>query len=502
MAVSGTNSRRPPALLDVPLLDRPPGTAAPGNQAARVHAALREAILGGRLMAGARLPASRTLSQQLGVSRNAVVAAFEALQGDGLVQARVGAGTYVATRLPARAVAVPALRKAASKAPAAPPRPPQQPFALGVPAVDKLLLQRLAGALRRQVTRAEVDALGYGDPRGSEALRQQLAAHLAASRGIVCEADSLLITSGVQQALRLCAQALLQPGDGVWVEDPGYPVARRTLAAAGLKLRPVPVDAEGIDVAAGLRRHRAARAAYVTPSHQFPMGVTMSMARRLALLEWAREHQAWVLEDDYDSEFRYAGPPLTALAGIDGPERVIYIGTFSKTLFPSLRLAYLVLPAAARERVIAARANFDRFGPRLLEDAVATLLADGNFAAHLRRARKQCLAARDRLAATLQHAAGNALRVERPTQGLHLLATLPAGLPADAGARIREAAGVHAVLLSETRLVPRSGEAFVLGFSGHALPAVEAAAQALGRAARQYLAQQPRRSGRRAMPVR
>jgi GntR family transcriptional regulator/MocR family aminotransferase len=271
------------------------------------------------------------------------------------------------------------------------------------------------------------------------------------------------------------------------MEDPGYPVARKTLVAAGLRPRPVPVDAQGIDVAAGMRRHPGAKGVYVTPSHQFPCGVSMSMGRRAALLEWARAHKAWVFEDDYDSEFRYSGPPLTALAGLDGGERVVYIGTFSKTLFPSLRLAYLALPAAARERVVAARATFDRLSSALVEDAVATLMEDGSFSAHVRRVRKRCRVARDLIATTLDRESGSRLQIDVPTQGLHLLATLPPDLTEDAGQQIRAAANVNAVLLSETCLVRRRGEdAFVLGFAGHDLARLEEAAVRLGRATRHY----------------
>jgi GntR family transcriptional regulator/MocR family aminotransferase len=252
---------------------------------------------------------------------------------------------------------------------------------------------------------------------------------------------------------------------------------------------PVPVDAEGIVVAAGQRNSGSAKAVYVTPSHQFPTGVTMSMVRRVALLEWARSSNAWILEDDYDSEFRYAGPPLTALAGI-GSERVIYFGTFTKTLFAGLRLAYAVVPPAVLERVLLTRATHDRFPAVFLQDAVADLMSDGTFDAHTRRMRKRYREARDTVAAVLENAAGAALRIVVPTQGLHLLALLPPGAPRGAAIRIREAAGVEAKLLSEMRITNRAPDGFVLGFSGHDVTELKLAARRLGQAARQLRAHQ------------
>ncbi|MFC7554075.1 PLP-dependent aminotransferase family protein [Pseudoroseomonas wenyumeiae] len=466
-----TNSAKA-APLELPLL-----LEGGGSQSSRLHAGLRAAILGGRLPAGLRLPASRVLAEQLGLRRNAVVVAYEQLLSDGLAEARTGAGTFVAPHLP------PAAAPAAAT-PALPAPTGQGAFALGRTHPDPLLLNQFSRALRRRLAAPDPAHFGYGDPRGSLPLREAVAAHLAATRGIACDPGQVLVTSGTQQALRLCAETLLQPGDALWMEDPGYPAARRTFEAAGARPVPVPVDAAGLDVAAGRQRAPAARLAYVTPSHQFPTGVTMSMARRLALLDWARQAGAWVLEDDYDSEFRYAGPPLTALAGIDAEARVIYLGTFSKTLFPGLRIGYAVLPPALLPRVAAARAVADRFPPGPMADAVADLLAGGGFAAHIRRMRSRYRAARDLVAATLAQASGGLLHVAVPDQGLHLLATLPEGLPPGAAAEIRAAAGVEAWLLSETRVTPGGPDGFVLGYSGHAPAALKRAAERLGAAVR------------------
>lgn len=450
-----------------------------GSQSTRLHAGLRAAILRGRLPAGMRLPSSRTLASQLGVRRNAVVVAYEHLLSDGLAEARAGAGTFVAAQLP---------RSPKATAPVLPslPIPSQAPFALGRTHADPALLRRLAAALRRRARAGDPALFGYDDPRGSVELRAAIAGHLAATRGITCDPGRILITSGTQQGLRLCAEVLLRPADAVWLEDPGYPAARRLFEAVGARPVPVPVDAAGLDAAAGRRLALQARLAYVTPSHQFPTGVTMSMERRLALLDWAHDADAWVLEDDYDSEFRYAGPPLTALAGIDAHTRVVYLGTFSKTLFPGLRMGFLVLPPSLLGEVCAARAAIDRFPPGLAAGAVGDLILDGTFAAHVRRMRTRYRAARDLVTDVLERASGGLLGITVPGQGLHLVAMLPADLPVGAAASIRAAADIEAWLLSDTRLVPDGPDGFVLGFSGHELPALKRAAERLGRAVRDY----------------
>ncbi len=292
----------------------------------------------------------------------------------------------------------------------------------------------------------------------------------------------------MQQGIRFCAEALLQPGDTVWMEDPGYQVSRKTLVSAGMNVVPVPVDGEGLDVQAGRTTSVAAKAAYVTPSHQFPTGVTMTMERRIALVEWARSSDAWLLEDDYDSEFRYGGPPLTALAGIGGGDRVIYFGTFSKILGAGLRLAYMVMPPAAADAVIVARAGHDRFPPSFLAGAVADLMADGFFADHIRRMRRRYRAARDAVGSALEASADDALRIVSPQQGLHLLALLPKRLPTGAAAIIRERAQVETWLLSETCMKHPQVDGFILGFSGYEITELISAATGLGQAAKSYLA--------------
>ena len=431
-----------------------PGLPAEGSRAAAVYAAIRALIEAGQLPPGCRLPPSRELAAQLSVARGAVVAGFERLVADGFAEARVGAGTFVADAVPRFAPVAPAARPGFVAK--------DLPGDLGLAFPDVQSLEALRVLVNRHLARPAASLFHYADPAGDAGLRAALAAWLRLSRGMRLHADQIVLTSGTQGALDLIARAVLAPGDAVWMEDPGYPSGKAAFAAQ--RLVPVPVDAEGLDVAEGRLHAPAARAAYVTPAHQFPLGVAMTMRRRLALLDWAAEAGSWVIEDDYDSEFRYAGAPLAALQGMDAGGRVIHVGTFSKALMPGLRMGWLVLPEPLIAPVLALRLRSDRAPPGLLEPAMAEFLSGGGFAAHLRRARRRCRAARDALVTELA-LAGYGLRA--PDQGLHLTLPLPVGCDDQALARLARAAGFGARALSSMYLeAPRRG--LVIGFSGHA----------------------------------
>jgi len=301
-----------------------------------------------------------------------------------------------------------------------------------------------------------------------------------------CDPACIMVVSGTQHAIRLCLDALLTRGDAVWMEDPAYHAAHVTIGAAGMSIVPVAVDEEGMRVAEGLARGPHAKAAYVTPSHQFPTGVTMSMARRVALLDWSKSAGAWIIEDDYDSEFRFSGPPLTALAGV-GASRVIYVGTFTKILFAGLRLAYVVLPPDIIQRVINARASFDRFPSPFVQDAVADLMEEGMLSAHLRRMRTRYREARDVVATTLSEAARGSLQLVVPDQGLHLVAYLPERAPPEAAQHIKDKSGITSRLISEARLRSGGRDGFILGYSGYDLVELRAAAKRLGDSAHEVL---------------
>ncbi|MBR0757766.1 PLP-dependent aminotransferase family protein [Bradyrhizobium jicamae] len=469
-----TNSGPSPRKAELPLdLSGPHITASAASQH-RLYQALCHAIVGGLVKPGEPLPPSRMLARQTGFRRNAVTTAYERLIADGFAEATVGSGTFVASRIPARAAD--ARQRKIEIAP-----PQHTPFALGCTHIDERALQNFRAFAGRRLRTFGPEHLHYGDPRGTRELRAAIADHLIAARGLRCDPDQIMLASGTLHALRIVLSAILKPGDQIWCEDPGYPAARRAFEHCGYRPAPVPVDASGLQVAKGRATAPTARAAYVTPSHQFPLGVQMSMPRRLELLDWAREADAFIFEDDYDSEFRYDGAPLLSLAGIDHLRRVIYMGTFSKTLFPGLRIGYCALPERLVGPVTAARAALDRFPGTLLEGAVADMLNSGAFAANLRKARKRYREARDALAATLTDASDGRLTVPVPSQGLHLVARLdPATDPAVA-AQAKAAASVEGWLLAETYSRARPLPGFVLGFSGHPIPHLVRAAQGLAK---------------------
>jgi GntR family transcriptional regulator/MocR family aminotransferase len=301
-------------------------------------------------------------------------------------------------------------------------------------------------------------------------LRETIAAHLGEARAVRCEASQVIVVTGAQQAVDLAARVLLDPGDTAWVEDPGYQGARGALVAAGIRLAPVPVDREGLDVRRGAREGPGARLVYVTPSHQYPLGVTMSLNRRLALLEWASASGAWILEDDYDSEYRYAGRPLAALQGLDTAGRVIYAGTFSKVLFPALRLGYLVVPPDLVDAFVAARALADRHSPSVTQAALADFIDGGHFARHVRRTRALYAERQAALVRAARRSLGGVLEVAPAEAGMHLMGWLVAGLDDRAAARAALTRNVDAPPLSGFRVRPaRRGErgGLVLGYAAY-----------------------------------
>jgi GntR family transcriptional regulator/MocR family aminotransferase len=356
---------------------------------------LRTSITAGTLRSGVRLPSTRELAVQRGVSRKTAEGAYAQLEAEGYVERRVGSGTYVCDlRLPvARTARLEGRRmlstrgRAAGKSAACVEPREVRAFAAGMPALEYFPIatwQRLLSSHARSLSSS---SLVYGDPAGDETLREAVASYLNAGRGVHCDAGQVVIVSSSQEALHLLAQLLLDPGDSAWIEDPGYYGARAALTGAGARVVPVPVDEDGLDVAAGEALAPDARVAYVTPSNQYPLGATMSLERRLALLAWARRSNAWIIEDDYDGEFRYDARPLTAIQGLDSAGRVIYVGTFTKSLYPSLRLAYLVLPPDLVESFVIARTQVDGHPPPFLQRVTADFIQFGHFDSHLRRMR-------------------------------------------------------------------------------------------------------------------
>jgi GntR family transcriptional regulator / MocR family aminotransferase len=473
----------------------------------QLYQRLRAAILAGQLPPGTRLPSTRSLATELGVSRITALTAYQQLRDEGYLDGQVGAGTTVA-QLSGPGPALPRSVHAAPQTPQAPPRPALSArgatmagdrwrlrppdsfgaglpaFPLGLPAVDAFPHQAWTRILTRRARRSLGGLLGYQDPAGYRPLREAIAAYLTMARGVRCTPDRILVVSGAQAGLDLTARLLLDPGDPAWVEDPGYYGARGALVGAGARLVPVPVDSDGLDVADGQRREPAARLAYVTPSHQFPVGVTMSLQRRLALLAWADLAGGFVLEDDYESEYRYVGWPLPALQGLDEAGRVIYVGSFSKVLFPSLRIGYLVVPDGLMDAFIAAQRLSQIHVPALEQAVLADFLAEGHFGRHVRRMRALYAARGATLIRAIRRQIGGALEVRSAHAGLHLVGWLPTGTDDRAAAARAAEHGVQAQPLSAHALQPPSKGGLLLGYAAVPQPEIEQGARRLAEALR------------------
>ncbi|MGH7623017.1 MAG: PLP-dependent aminotransferase family protein, partial [Gemmatimonadaceae bacterium] len=346
-------------------------------------------------------------------------------------------------------------------------------------AIDEFPKAAWARIVARHAHSMPLELMGYGDPAGYGPLREQIAEYLRTARAVHCEADQVLIVSSSQAALRICAAALVPPGSVVAMENPGYAGARVALSVPGVEMAYVPIDGDGIDVAALAALPTAPRAVYVTPSHQYPLGGSMSAARRMALLAWAERAGAWILEDDYDSEYRYVSRPLGALQGMDSHERVVYVGTFSKVLFPALRVAYLVVPQRSRESILKAREAHDIFSPTLYQLALTDFLREGRFARHLRRMRDVYLRRRDALLCGLATHCRGLLAVHNADAGLHVTAWLPDGVSDVDVVRRMEARGLTATALSTRYAGSAARSGLMLGFGSADEQALERATRVL-----------------------
>ncbi|MEQ5974232.1 PLP-dependent aminotransferase family protein [Serratia liquefaciens] len=433
----------------------------------QIYLRIKDAIAQGSLLAGSRLPSVRGLASDLGVARATVESAYGQLIAEGFLQSRGQAGTYVSPQLqnlPVRA----ALTTEVLPAVAANPLHPSgatQPFQLGLPALDafpRALWQRIVG---RQLRTAPLAAMAHPSTQGLPELRAAIVNYLQLSRGINCRPEQVFICAGYQALLDLVIGTLLKTGDEVWLEDPGYPVTLPLFRAAGMQPVAVPVDEQGMNIAVGVAAAPRARMAVLTPTHQSPLGVSLSLARRMALLEWAQQQGAWILEDDYDSEVRYHGRPLPPLKSLDRQGRVLYAGTFSKTLFPALRMAYLVVPL---EQVDAFGRSSRLRGcgcPPLMQASVADFIHQGHFYRHLKRMRPLYRQRREWLAQALARQLGEYLTVSSQAGGIQLLARLTAkGLDR----RIAQEAwqrGLSIQALSDWRIASAAGDGLLMGFA-------------------------------------
>lgn len=460
----------------------------------QIYEGYRSRIVSGGLRAGQLVPSTRELARELGISRIPVLSAYAQLFAEGYFETRTGSGTFISSSLPdpsargggaSASTTVSGRRMTAARVRLLPPyeRLPwvsgRGPFNVSQPALDAFPVRVWTELLTRYSRNLKVAALQYQDPMGLPELRDAIATYLRTARAVHCEAEQIMVVSGSQQALDITARVLLDPGAPVWVEEPGYWLVQDLLKGASCRLVPVPVDAHGIDVAAGIRLCRRARAAFVTPSHQFPLGVTMDASRRLSLLEWARRSQSWIVEDDYDSEYRYDNRPIASLQGLDRSSRVIYIGTFSKVLFPSLRLGYIVVPPDLLERFQAVRHVMDICPSHSHQGILADFIREGHFARHLRRMRLLYSRRRDVLAEAIQREFGSRLTILGGEAGMHLTVLLGKGMR-DRDISLRAAkTGLWLWPLSPSYLGRNPRHGFILGFGNTTAEEIGAAVRSM-----------------------
>ncbi|WP_273727535.1 PLP-dependent aminotransferase family protein [Brucella gallinifaecis] len=466
---------------------------------ARIQRAIRQLIVDGVLGSGKSLPASRTLAKSLGVSRDTIEAAYAQLHAEGFIVRRVGSGSFVAemtgftpgrrltqrdrilrdqtANLSKRGIAMfdsGGVREMLS------PRP----FAHGVPDTRSFPLQLWERIGRQVLKETGSMALHHGDPQGTESLRRAVADYVNLERGARATADRVLILTSSQQAMSLCANMLLDSGDRIFVEDPAYYGARKAFEAAGLECVPIPVDRQGIMVEQIMAEPRKAKAVFLTPSHQFPTGATLTLDRRLALIEWAVRHQAWIVEDDYDSEFHYAGKPTACVQGLDPHDRTIYIGTFTKSLFPGLRIGYVVLPPQLVKPMTVARTLLDGHTASITQLTLARFMDGGHFGAHVRMMRGIYAERLDVLVDLVQKHLSDFVVPRVPIGGLQMPCLLTGNLSErmaiDAGRRV----GIELLGLSALHATGNARPGILMGFAAYTPHEIEVAVKNLANALR------------------
>lgn len=472
----------------------------------QLHEGLLQAVLQGQLPAGSRLPSSRLLAAELGVARNTVLEVYEHLRAQGCLVGRHGSGTYVADlsveRMVGHAVST---KPATARPPGSSPQArlsqrgrrllarasasPQQwgAFMPGVPDVTEFPVRTWLRLQNRHWRKPAPERLSYAPGGGLMALREALAEHLRSARSVQCEAAQVIVTTGSHQSLDLAGRLLADAGDRVWIEDPCYWGVRATLETLGLGLHPVPVDAEGLHWQ-GRREPPTPKLVVVTPSHQYPLGRVMSLARRQALLAYCRQHHSWIIEDDYDSEFRYGTRPIASLQGLDGGERVVYVGSFSKTLFPGLRLGYMVVPPGLVEAFCNGSAELYREGQLQQQAVLANFIREGHLAAHIRRMRSLYGSRRQRLLEAIRAHFGEACAVDGDDAGLHLVLRLPQAVDDVAVTAEARAAGIIVRPLSRYYHQPqRASKGLLLGYASVPEPEIDVAFARLASVLRPHL---------------
>ncbi|MDH0733738.1 PLP-dependent aminotransferase family protein [Pseudomonas sichuanensis] len=432
----------------------------------QIYWRFRHAITDGALRPGQRVPAVRALAKELGLARGTVDTAYSLLSAEGYFQSRGQAGTVVALGLKVRTT--PALVQPSDSSGSdisIRPKVSILPFQMALPALDAFPRKIWAQLGARCVRTTRIHDMANPSVYGLDSLRSAIASYLQMARGITCLPRQVFVTSGYRSTLALVSHALLEPGDQVLIEDPGYPPTRQLLEHMHMQIAPVPVDHDGMRVAQGIDAWPHARAAVVTPAHQSPLSVALSLPRRLELLEWATRQQAWVIEDDYDGEYRYISRPLPALKSLDQDGRVLYTGTFSKVLFPGIRLSYLVVPAALVEVFEQASQTFLGGCPELTQAIVATFMSEGHFARHVQRMRKLYGERREAVAKGLKQALGEHISLDAQPGGMHLIMRLTQPQSDRALVERLLQAGLYAEALSDCCIATRSHSGLMLGFA-------------------------------------
>jgi GntR family transcriptional regulator/MocR family aminotransferase len=471
----------------------------------QIYEAIRRSILSGKLLSGRQLPASRLLATQLAVSRMTVINAYEQLLAEGYLESRRGAGTFVAEHLPEEFLNTPSVKRRSNNTKTQPRdlklseygknilpetsailRNNQSttivPFQHGLAAINEFpfdIWTKLANKCYQTLRR---DEFGYGDAAGFYPLRQAIAEYLSSARAVNCEPEQIIITSGAQQAFDLIGRILLESKDEFWIENPGYFGARQAFQSFGANPIPVPLDENGFDLTEALNQSKTARLAYVTPSHQFPLGVTMSLARRLQLLEWAKNSESWVVEDDYDSEFRYEGRPLASLQGLDRDGRVLYIGTFSKTIFPALRIGCLVVPRDLIEIFSSVRALGGSPSTIIEQATLAEFISEGHLARHLRRMRHLYGERQEILITEIEKHLTGRIEVKKSVSGMHLIGWLNAGVKDYAVAKKAEEFGIRVAAVASHSLTGWNRNGLILGYTAINEKQIEKGVQQLAKA--------------------
>ena len=445
----------------------------------------RAAITEGKMKPGQRLPSTRSMAAELAISRISVFNAYEQLQSEGYLETFVGSGTCVARAIPDDAFApsvsdrqrprpstIGSRRKVSARASALlkvglePWLHNLGAFRVSLPALEHFPINLWSKLVTRHCRKQSRAMMAYGDAFGYLPFREAIAAYLGTFRSVRCDASQILVTSGSQQALQICAQVLLNPEDQVLIEEPGYPGARLAFTSVGVQLIPIPVDREGIITEKISRKRTAGCAVYVTPSHQYPLGMTMSAARRMSLLNWAAHSGSWIIEDDYDSEYRFGNRPIASLQGLDTHNRVIYIGTFSKVLFPALRLGYVVVPKDLIPALSAARDAADIFSSTLYQAALTDFIREGHFARHVRRMRMLYMDRRKTLVNAIRTHMGTSVEVIGDDAGMHLVVLLPPGVDDMLISKRAARNSVSAMPLSSCHINPRGRRGLILGYGG------------------------------------